>query len=71
MLEIIVQIQQNELINTLHFELPLQIEVNDSGNKLEIGFSNKHTLSRFIKPNKAFFSKETMLLVCNRIDQLM
>ena len=51
-----------ELINTLQLELPLQIEVNNVGNKLDIGFSNKHTFSRFVIPTKEFLSNETILL---------
>ena len=50
------------LIKTLHFELPLQIEANDWGNKLEIGLPNKHTFSRFVKSTKAFLLNETILL---------
>ena len=36
------------------------IEVNDSGNKFEIGFWDIHTLSRFVKPTKAFLSNVTI-----------
>ena len=48
----------------MHFKLPLQIEVNEVGNKLEIGFLNTQTFSRFFKPIKAFLLNETMLLDC-------
>ena len=51
-----------ELINTLQLELPFQIEVNNVGNKLDIGLSNKHSISRVVKPTKQFLSNETILL---------
>ncbi len=52
-----------ELINSLHLELPLQIEAIEVGNKLEIGLSNKHTFSRFVKPIKAFLLNETIVKI--------
>ncbi len=48
----------------MHLELPLHKETNDwEGIIIEIGFWNKHTFSRFVRPTKAFLLNEIILLV--------